>query len=158
MGYKEYREKKQAEFNALPIFFAFSDEQFEKAMNERGLTKDDTDKIYKFGNAGGFYLKSDAQVIRDFMDKPDEFWELAKDDAFLIEAFGYEMDNHEYAINYYQGDWDVLSVFFKCEWADDKSYVEYISESGCDEEMKTRMIKCYEQARKGHYKRAEDWF
>ena len=66
MTYREYRENRQAEFNALPIFFAFSNEQFEKALNERGITLDEApDKIYKYGY-GGFYLKSDADVIKEY--------------------------------------------------------------------------------------------
>lgn len=43
MNYKEYREKRQAEYNALPIFYAFGDEQFKEALRERGLTLDNLD-------------------------------------------------------------------------------------------------------------------
>ena len=33
MTYKEYSDQRQQEFNALPIFYAFSNKQFEEAMN-----------------------------------------------------------------------------------------------------------------------------
>lgn len=32
MTYQEYTKKKQEEFNSLPIFYAFSDQQFIEAM------------------------------------------------------------------------------------------------------------------------------
>lgn len=152
MTYQEYKDKRQSEFNALPIFWAFSMKQFEEEMNKRGLTKDDQDKLFKFGN-GGFYLKSDADKIREFINKPDEFPELAKDKDFLLSAFNYEMDNHEYAINYYQGDWDVCSVFFNCEYEDSKDYKDYLKEGGHED-----WIPVYEQARKEHFERAKEWF
>lgn len=34
MTYQEYREKSQKEFNELPIFFAFSNDQLFKALEE----------------------------------------------------------------------------------------------------------------------------
>src|SRR5574344_210153 len=108
MTYEEYKNKKQEEFNDLPIFYAFSNEQFEAAMNERGLTLKDTDKIFKLGDTGGFYLKKDAEIIRAYFSKQDELSELMKDKTFATEAFLYEMNNHEYAINW-QGDYDVCS-------------------------------------------------
>lgn len=36
MTYKEYRDAQQAEFDALPIFWAFGRQQFKQAMEERG--------------------------------------------------------------------------------------------------------------------------
>lgn len=152
MTYREYREQESEAFNALPIFYAFSNEQFKEAMEKRGLTIDDTDKIYRFGN-GGFYLKKDSQIIKDFVNRPDTLSELMNDYNFAVSAFEYEMDNHEYAINYYQGDWDVLSCFIRCEYEDDKDYTDYLKEAG-----KEDWIKAYQEARKRHYKKAEEWF
>ena len=53
--YVEMKERHQKMIDNLDLKFAFSDEQFEKAMQELGLTKDDTDKIVGIG-AGGFCL------------------------------------------------------------------------------------------------------
>lgn len=150
--YKEYREAKSKSINDLPIFWAFSNEQFKEAMEKRGLTENDTNKIYKLPIPGGFYLKSDAEIIRAYFSKEDEILKLLKSKRFAYEAFSYEMNNHEYAINYYQGDYDVLSCFFNCEWEDNKTYVEYLTENGYAD-----LIPTYERARKVHYKKAEKW-
>lgn len=160
--YEEYRLNRQAEFNALPIFFAFSKEQFKEAMEERGLTENDTDKIYGLGSgvSGGFYLRSDADKIRAFMDKPDELPELMKDYDFAKSAFYYEMRNHEYAINW-QADWDVCRCFCYEEelpYHGDESgeLTKYFDFLGWDEQTR----QAYRDARKQYYKAAEenDWF
>lgn len=152
MTYKEYREARQKAFNELPIFYAFSNEQFEEEMNKRGLTINDTDKVYKCGN-GGFYLKSDSDKIKAWADREDPIDELMKDHDFAVSAFRYEMDNHEYAINYYQGDWEVCGCFVKTKWGEDKDYTDYLTEAGRED-----LIPAYEEARRSHYKAAEDWF
>ena len=156
MTYQEYKKNKQQAVNELPIFFAFSNEQFEKEMNKRGLTVNDTDKIYKLpGNLGGFYLRKDAQIIKDFFMKKDELEDLMKDHDFAVSAFKYEMDNHEYAINTYQGDWEVVGVFSQkpLEFADDKNYKDYLIEADMED-----LIPWYQEARTLHYKDAEEWF
>lgn len=134
MTYEEYKNQRQSEFNALPIFFAFSMEQFAREMEKRGLTVDDTDKIYRFGN-GGFYLRSDASIIREFMNKPDPIRELMNDPEFAESAFYYEMGNHEYHINLYQGDWDVCSCFGSCDYEEGKDYRDYLKEMGYSPEV-----------------------
>ena len=152
MTYAEYRKEEQEKADKLPLFFAFTNQQFKEQMEKRGLTENDTDKIYRLGDTGGFYLKSDAEIIRaHFSNKRLD--DLMKDEAFAVEAFEYEMDNHEYAINYYQGDYDVLSCFIKCDWDDDKDYTDYLTEAG-----KPEMIPWYKTARARHMKRAEAWF
>ena len=110
MTYQEYKQKRQEEFNSLPVFFAFGNDQFREQMEKRGLTENDTDKIYSMG-MGGYFLKKDAKIVEDFYNKPDELPELMKDYDFAFSAFYYEMGNHEYHINHYQGDWDVCNCF-----------------------------------------------
>ena len=151
MTYEEYKNKRQEEFNYLPIFYAFSNEQFEAAMNERGLTLKDTDKIFKLGDTGGFYLKKDAEIIRAYFSKQDELSELMKDKTFATEAFLYEMNNHEYAINW-QGDYDVCSCFCKCNFSEDKTFVEYLTEGTMES-----LIPAFMEARRKHSKIAENW-
>ena len=124
MTYKEYKDQRQKEFNELPIFFAFSKDQFKKAMEERGLTENDTDQLYGIG-PGGYYLKKDAQTIRDFMYAEDPLPGLMKDPEFAEDAFYYEMANHEYHINW-QGDWDVCQCFCDVEYNDEYSYADYL--------------------------------
>lgn len=117
MNYREYVQIRQEGISALPLFFAFGNEQFKQAMEERGLTENDTDKIYSIG-AGGYFLKKDADVVRAFFNKKDELPELMEDYDFAFDAFYYEMGNHEYHINY-QGDWDVINCFYSAEWLGD---------------------------------------
>ena len=151
--YTQYKQQRQDEFNALPIFFAFSNKQFEDAMKERGLTVNDTDKIYRLGRTGGFYLRSDAHLIKAYYEKPDQLPELMKDHDFAVSAFRYEMDNHEYAINY-QGDWDVVGCFSSVplNFAEDKNYVDYLKEAGLE-----NLVTAFQEARKAHMKAAEEW-
>lgn len=156
MTYLEYKEQEQKEFEALPIFFAFGIEQFRQKMEERGLTENDTDKIYRLGHTGGYYLRTDAPIIKEYFDRErTPLDELMKDHDFAVSAFRYEMDNHEYAINYYQGDWEVVGCFAKrgLEFGDDKDYKDYLREAGMEE-----LIPWYQEARASHYKAAEDWF
>ena len=43
--YQKLKNKHQEEYNALPMFFAFSEEDFEQGMLKLGLQSIDTDKI-----------------------------------------------------------------------------------------------------------------
>ena len=142
--YEEYKRIKQEEFNALPIFFAFSNDQFRTAMEKRGLTEKDTDKIYSFG-MGGFYLRSDAQIIRDYMNKEDEIEELMNIPSFAVSAFEYEMHNHEYGINW-QGDYDVCNCFVACSYGDTKDFTDYLDEAGHSD-----WIPFYAQAKENYH-------
>jgi formylglycine-generating enzyme required for sulfatase activity len=109
LTYEEYRKQRENELNNLPIFYAFTNAQFKRAMEERGLTENDTDKLYKLGNTGGFYLKSDAPLIKKYIEG-DKLAELMKDFEFAKSAIYYEMCNHEYGINW-QGNYDVCNCF-----------------------------------------------
>ena len=77
-----------------------------------------------------------------------------KDHDFAVSAFRYEMDNHEYAINYYQGDWEVVGCFTSkdLEYGEDKNYKDYLYEAGMED-----LIPWYQEARASHMKAAEDW-
>ena len=155
MTYEEYKEKRQNECNALPLFFAFSDEQFKEAMEERGLKVTDTDKIYRLGDCGGFYLKSDAEKVRAWLTAEDELPNLMKDKTFAEDAFYYEMCNHEYAINW-QGAYDVCSCFGACEYGEMKTGDDYLKEMGYGTETR----RAYQSALARYNKDAIDneWF
>ncbi len=105
-SYAKLKEEQQKRFNAFPMMFAFSDKQFAEGMEKLGLKATDIDKVYKFGNTGGFYKKTDAPALHQMMDDLDrELKEaIAADqtgDGFICEMFRYELDNHEYS---YTGD------------------------------------------------------
>lgn len=145
MTYQEYKKQMQKDVNDLPIFFAFSNERFKEQMEERGLTENDTDKIYSLGN-GGYYLKEDAEIIRMFFNGDDELEKLMKDYDFAKDAFLYEMRNHEYAINH-QRDFDVLSCFYDIQYDMMYQYPEYLDSIGVNETVK----KAYSDARKEYF-------
>ena len=138
MNYKDYKENRQNEFNALPIFYAFSNDQFEKAITERGLTMDNIKgNVYRFGDTGGFYLKSDSSIIHDYFkkDRDKELRDIMNSDAdFARDAFVYEMYNHEYPINW-QGDWDVASCFGNVEYDENKNGANYLEEMGYNDSV-----------------------
>lgn len=62
--YVEYKKRKQAEFDKLPMKAAFGNKQFEQIMKEWGLTtsKEDLTKIHQLG-AGCYCLKKDYPLF-----------------------------------------------------------------------------------------------
>ena len=71
---------------------------------------------------------------------------------FAVSAFYYEMANHEYHINPYQGDYDVCSCFCQCCWeGEQKTFEEYLTEGGYSEET----VKAFRVARKKFLANAE---
>ena len=103
--YMELKQRQQAEFNAFPMQFAFSERQFAEGMAALGLEPTDTDKIYS-APGGGFYRREDSQRLKDMTDRFDR--ELAgaiaadkTGEGFIYEMFLCELDDHEYG---YTGD------------------------------------------------------
>ena len=101
-SYVEMKERHQKEVNEFPMKFAFSDEQFKKAMEELGLTEKDVDKVVGIG-AGGFIRKSDVNAYKEMGKRQfKEFWKAIQEDKigdkFIKEMFLYELDNHEYIL------------------------------------------------------------
>ena len=100
-AYRELRDRHQKEINDLPLEFAFSDKQFANGMANLGLTPDDTDKIYSLSGTGGFYRRSDAELIRETFYRLAEESQAAVDadttgDGYIYQMFCYELANHEY--------------------------------------------------------------
>ena len=99
--YAELRKRQQAEFDRLPLGFAFSDKQFRKMMEGWGLDPEkDTDKLYRIPG-GGFIQKKDSKLLHDTTDRHEKELQaaIAEDqtgDGFIYEMFLYELDNHEY--------------------------------------------------------------
>ena len=145
MNYQEFKKQRQEAYNALPVKYAFSNEQFKEMLEEWGLTEKDIKKICKLGNTGGFYLKSDAPKIRAWFEasSDDKLDKLMQDEEFAVGAYYYEMCNHEYGINM-DGDWDVLRCFGK----------EKI------EELNENQLRFYKIARKKYLEDAlkNEWF
>lgn len=107
--YLDLQEKHRKELSEFPMAYAFSDKQLEEALEKLGATKDECVTVIGHGdimkreNAKPFIdmLKRQAEEVKD---------KLKNDPEFAEAAFLYEMDNHEYAINW-DGDEDVLACF-----------------------------------------------
>ena len=110
LTYKDYTKARQEEWNALPIFYAYGQDQFEKALREHGYNAKDLVRI----GLGGFCHKNDVPAINAFIEA-DRLGELMKDYDFAYEAIYYEMANHEYHINW-EGDYDVCACFGSIEY------------------------------------------
>lgn len=96
--YPKWKQERQEALNKLPIKFAFGNKQFKEAMEELGLTENDTDKIFSVG-AGGFMRKDDKQLFMDWL-KSNDLEERKKDKAFFQSMIMYELGNHEYGYTY----------------------------------------------------------
>ena len=99
--YRALKEKQRREVSEFPFFFAFNDKQFVEGMAKFGLTPDDTDKIYKFGNTGGFYLRDDAARLREMSDRHELERESAIADdktgnGYIFHMFRDELEDHEF--------------------------------------------------------------
>ena len=100
--YIEMKQRHQAEVNAFPMKFAFTQESLERGMRELGLDpKKDMDKIVAIPG-GGFIRESDKQAFLDLFVRHDkerkEAIEADKDGTgYLYHMFRYELANHEYA-------------------------------------------------------------
>jgi hypothetical protein len=103
--YRELKQRHQTEVNNFPIKFAFTNEQFEKGMQELGLAPTDTDKVYSI-SGGGFIRKTDAQAFGDMFKRHGAEMQKEIDadttgENFIKDMFTYELGNHEYG---YTGD------------------------------------------------------
>lgn len=101
--YKELHDRHQAEINAFPFGFAFSQEQFDKMMVDRfNLEPTDTDKIYSIGG-GGYIRKEDHQAMCDMIErhakeKKDAIAADLTGEGYIYDMIVYELANHEYMI------------------------------------------------------------
>lgn len=108
-AYLDLKDRQQKEISDFPIAYAFNDEQLKEALVKLGAKKEECVTIFGHGdivkkeNAKPFIemLKRHTQEVKD---------ELVKDEEFAEAAFLYEMNNHEYCINW-DGDDDVLRCF-----------------------------------------------
>lgn len=97
MDFKSFKIWEIEKMNQLPLFYAFSNETFNKIKKEKNISNKD---IFNMGN-GTFMEKKDAPLYESIMNEIDKIeWELKKDDAFLYEMFYYTFNNMEYCITY----------------------------------------------------------
>ena len=99
-AYDEIKKRHQEEVNALPMYWAFTEERFEEVLKELGLTKNDTDKLCR-APGGGFCLASDAQMIVSTLIRHSKELKAAvkadkTGEGFIKDMFLSELRNHEY--------------------------------------------------------------
>jgi hypothetical protein len=136
--YLDLQKRQQQELTDFPIAYAFDEKQLQEALKKLGAEKSEC--VTVFGH-GDIVKKTDAPKLLDMLKRhTKELQEALKDEEFAEAAFLYEMDNHEYAINW-DGDADVLACFSLDE--------KMLLEMGLD--------GAYRRARRAHMKHAQEW-
>lgn len=100
--YQELKERQLKEIEALPLVYAFNDDQLKEGMLKLGILDGDTTKVCHVG-MGGYMLKKDHPLLYAHLERArKEFDEaVARDktgEGFIYDAFDYELANHEYCI------------------------------------------------------------
>lgn len=111
---KRYMELKEEssniDLNALGIFFAFSDQQYEEGLQDlikRGIIKSD-DKIYQLPISGGFGTKQGYKaMIAEYSKNTDKI----RKECDPQEVYFYEYNNHESMLSW-DGDSEALRYIF----------------------------------------------
>lgn len=136
--YLDLQKKHQQELEDFPIAYAFDDKQLEEALKKLGATKEECVTVFGHGDV---VKRVDVPDLYAMLKRHvKETHEALKDEEFAEAAFLYEMDNHEYAINW-DGDADVMACFN----LDEKK----LHEMGLD--------GAYRRARRAHMKHAQEW-
>ena len=134
MRYTELKEEISKEVNGFPIKFAFSDEQFERGLQELEAS---AEQVVSIGG-GGFIRKTDREAFSDMFAQHNERMKKALlDDDFLMDAIEYELANHGYCINH--DTWPALLAIG-------------INEKDIDE----RVQRCFQEAKR-RYLDAVSW-
>lgn len=109
MTYQEYKKIQEKQIDALPLFWAFNNEQFTKGMAKIGATE--KKELVSIGN-GGFMKKVDTQLWVNFLND-NALETLMLDPDFAYQAFCYELINHEFC---YTNDPDDALSALGMEW------------------------------------------
>ena len=137
--YLDLKSKHEKELNEFPIAYAFNEKQLARALEKLGATKEEC--VTVFGH-GDIVRREDAKPFVKMLERHTQEvkQKLAEDVEFAEAAFLYEMNNHEYAINW-SADEDVLDCF-----AID---LEFIRKHG--------LQIAYDSARNKHFRKMEEW-
>ena len=137
--YLDLKSKHEKELNEFPIAYAFNDEQLARALEKLGATKEEC--VTVFGH-GDIVKRENAKPLIDMLERHTQEikQKLAEDVEFAEAALLYEMNNHEYAINW-SADEDILDCF-SIDW-------EFIRKHG--------LQMAYDSARNKHFRKMEEW-
>lgn len=138
-AYLDMQKRQQDELSNFPIAYAFSEKQLEEALEKLGATRSE---CVSYMGHGDVMKRTDVPAFKAMLKRHAvELHEALKEDKEFAEAaFLYEMDNHEYAINW-DGDADVLACF-----AIDEKWL-----------INNGLGDSYRNARRAHFKHAEEW-
>ena len=136
--YLDLKKKHEKELNEFPIAYAFNEKQLEEALEKLGATKQECVSVFGHGD---IVKRENAKLFVEMLERQTEEIKqrLIDDVEFAEAAFCYEMDNHEYAINW-SADSDVLDCFC-INW-------EFIDKYG--------LQIAYDSARNKHFNQMED--
>ena len=159
LNYEEYSRKDYFIRNFLPLcfdhmsIFCYCATEEEKQKRKRELKKY---PYYCPPTFSWFRNKEDAdRIIRLFETLEQQKDRMKNDFTYNKDAFYREMANHEYHINYYQGDFDVLSAFGTVTWAgEDAPLSRYFDELDFTDVQR----KAYFAARRDFLRDAEQWY
>lgn len=107
--YLDLQKRHRKELEDFPIAYAFNEKQLEEALEKLGATREECVTVFDHGD---IVKCTDAKALIKLLENQrEEMLQRIRDDQDFAEAaFLYEMDNHEYAINW-DGDADVLDHF-----------------------------------------------
>ena len=103
-NYKKWIKNKQEDFNKLPIYWAFGEQQFQELLQKLNLkdTPEDLKQLVNVG-CGGIMRKCDLFLLEchnnTFSSEKLKFW-ITHNFQFAYTAFIYEMSNHEFGYTY----------------------------------------------------------
>ena len=150
--YEEYLRKMEYLVNSYPLrvdsiseFQCFHNDEEEKEFFEsiNGMVYDPV----------GYCYVKDVEFVKKHINLMNSLQEQQKakknDYDYFKSAFMYEMNNHEYVINW-QGDYDVFSVFGNVEYSE--NIEDYFRQLNFTDTMK----KAFMDARREYLKRAEE--
>ena len=137
--YLDLQKKHQKELEEFPIAYAFNDKQLQEALEKLGATKEECVSVFGHGD---IVKRTDAKALFKLLEhhKKELREKMSTDKELAYEALLYEMDNHEYAIN----------------WSADEDVLDSLS-LNWDMIRKWGLQMVYDQARNQHMRNAEKW-
>lgn len=137
--YLDFKKRQEKEFEEFPIAYAFNDKQLAEALGKLGATKEECVTVFDHGDV---VKKTDVNALIALLQRHTKELrdKLREDKDFAEAAFLYEMDNHEYAINW-SADEDVMDCF-SIDW-------QMLRDWGLED--------AYRRARNQHMRNAQEW-